>query len=203
MAHKTEQEEFWAGDFGCEYIERNNSEKFFYSKVSLWSRMLRGAFGVESVLEFGCNIGLNLVALKKLKPSLTLSGYELNPQAAKLASEKHVGHIIQGSIIEEINDVKADLTFTAGVLIHINPDYLSQVYKNLVTASNRYIIIAEYYNPQPVMISYRGHQNRLFKRDFAGELMDDFNCKLIDYGFVYRRDNWAAQDDLTWFLLEK
>ena len=52
-------------------------------------------------------------------------------------------------------------------------------------------------------VNYRGHDNRLFKRDFAGELIDKFGLKLRDYGFLYHRDNYFPQDDLTWFLLEK
>ena len=105
--------------------------------------------------------------------------------------------------MEEINDAAVDLTFTAGVLIHINPEYLENVYDNLVNGSNRYVLVAEYYNPSPTKITYRGHEDRLFKRDFAGDLIDNYGLRLIDYGFVYKRDNWAPQDDITWFLLEK
>jgi len=44
----------------------------------------------------------------------------------------------------------------------------------------------------------------LFKRDFAGEMLDRYPAlKLLDYGFVYRRDPLFPQDDMTWFLLEK
>ncbi len=61
-------------------------------------------------------------------------------------------------------------------------------------------MVAEYYNPTPVAISYRGHNDRLFKRDFAGELLDLYpQLQLVDYGFVYRRDPSFPQDDLTWF----
>ena len=44
----------------------------------------------------------------------------------------------------------------------------------------------------------------LFKRDFAGELLDKYKNKLLllDYGFIYHRDTYP-QDDLTWFLMEK
>ena len=71
-------------------------------------------------------------------------------------------------------------------------------------ASNRYILIGEYYNPTPVTINYRGHDDRLFKRDFAGEMLDKHrNLKLVDYGFLYHRDNYFDQDDINWFLLEK
>jgi len=203
MTYKTEQENFWAGEFGLNYIDRNNSEPLLYSKVAMWARMLQAAHGVHSVRELGCNIGLNLVALKRLQPTLNLSGYEINEEAAKQATDFNVAKITQGSILEDITDSKVDLTFTAGVLIHINPDYLDNVYRNLVNGSNRYVLVAEYYNPAPTKISYRGHEDRLFKRDFAGDLIDNYGMKLVDYGFVYKRDNWAPQDDITWFLLEK
>ena len=36
---------------------------------------------------------------------------------------------------------------------------------------------------------YRGHTARLFKRDFAGEMLDRFSdLRLVDYGFRYHRD---------------
>ena len=36
-----------------------------------------------------------------------------------------------------------------------------------------------------------------------GEMLDRYSdLHLVDYGFVWRRDVFA-QDDLTWFLLEK
>ena len=91
-----------------------------------------------------------------------------------------------------------------GVLIHINPDELQTVYEKLYESSNKYILISEYYNPTPVEVSYRGNLNRLFKRDFAGEMMDKYpDLKLVDYGFRYHRDNMFPMDDSTWFILEK
>ena len=203
MTYKTDQEEFWAGEFGNDYIDRNKSEALLYSKVAMWAKMLKGANSVGSMRELGCNNGLNLLALKRLHPEIQLSGIEINKEAAKLASELNVADVKLGTILEPIELEKVDLTFTAGVLIHINPDYLKNVYDNLVSGSNRYILVAEYYNPSPTTISYRGNDDRLFKRDFAGDLIDQYGLKLVDYGFVYKRDNWAPQDDITWFLLEK
>ncbi len=53
-------------------------------------------------------------------------------------------------------------------------------------------------------VIYRRNRNKLFKRDFAGEFLDIYkDIKLVDYGFVYHRDNCYPQDDITWFLLEK
>ena len=202
MIFKTEQEKFWAGDFGSKYIERNNSELLLNSKVAMYARMLQAANNVNSI-RLGCNIGLNLVAIKRLMPAIKLSGYEINEKAAKQAAEFNVAEITQSSIFDNIKDSKVDLTFTDGVLIHINPDYLDNVYRNLVNGSNRYVLVAEYYNPVPIKITYRGHKDRLFKRDFAGDLIDNYDLKLVSYGFIYKRDNLAPQDDITWFLLEK
>ena len=64
---------------------------------------------------------------------------------------------------------------------------LDLVYQKLYDASSSYILIAEYYNPSPVTISYRGHQDRLFKRDFAGEFLN----KLKDIHEFKNRDNKA------------
>jgi spore coat polysaccharide biosynthesis protein SpsF len=81
---------------------------------------------------------------------------------------------------------------------------LQKVYERLYASSKKYICIMEYYNPTPIPISYRGHEGYLFKRDFAGEMMDLYPpLKLIDYGFIYHRDNNFRQDDETWFLLSK
>ena len=76
--------------------------------------------------------------------------------------------------------------------------------KNLYEKSEKYICINEYYNPTPVKINYRGHDDRLFKRDFCGEMLDKYNdLKLVDYGFGYKNDPVFQQDDMTWFLLQK
>jgi spore coat polysaccharide biosynthesis protein SpsF len=70
--------------------------------------------------------------------------------------------------------------------------------------SNKYILIAEYYSRDVREINYRGNENKLFKRDFCGEIMDKYkDLKLIDYGFVYYRDNNYPLDDISWFLLKK
>lgn len=203
MIYKNEQEEFWAGSFGVDYIDRNNSDALLVSKIAFWSRMLKAAHGVKTARELGCNIGLNLLALNRLFNDIELSGYEINPEAAEQAREREIANIVTGSILEPIKENPVDLTFTVGVLIHINPNDLQRAYENLVNGSSKYVLVAEYYNPSPIMVPYHGEDDRLFKRDFAGDLIDDFGLKLVDYGFVYRRDNWAPQDDVSWFLLEK
>ena len=129
---------------------------------------------------------------------------EINENAVAQARAPEVAEIEQGSILEPMSDIDSvDLASTLGVLIHINPESLDAVYENLVTVSRRYIMVGEYYNPTPDTIDYRGNKQQFSKRDFAGDLIDKYGLRLVNYGFVYKRDNCAPQDDVNWFLLEK
>ncbi|MBL7085878.1 MAG: pseudaminic acid biosynthesis-associated methylase [Candidatus Cloacimonetes bacterium] len=204
MRKKSKQELFWEGNFGDEYISRNEELKLISSNISLFSKILNKTIGIRSVIEFGANIGLNLIAMKNLIPNIEIAGVEINDKA--FDGLKEIKNIkAYHSSIQVFNPTERyDLCFTKGVLIHINPDELNYVYDLLYKTSKKYILIAEYYNPSPVDISYRGHKGFLFKRDFAGEILDKYpKLKLVDYGFVYHRDNNFPQDDINWFLFEK
>ena len=152
----------------------------------------------------GANRGLNLQALKAILPGAAFSAVEINPVAvSELAKLKFI-NVFQGSILEFNPATVYDLVLIKGVLIHIAPKELENVYRVINNSAGKYICLAEYYNPTPTTIDYRGHANRLFKRDFAGEMMDLYkDLKLVDYGFAWHRDPSFPQDDLTWFLLEK
>lgn len=204
-SYATLQEEFWAGSFGSEYIGRNDSDQLLASNLNFFTKALNQAGRVTSCLELGANIGMNLKALQLLYPGIELKGAEINPDAAQLLGEL-IGkkNVYLGSMFDYPVFGKVDLSLVKGVLIHINPEMLNIVYEKLYQASNSFILVCEYYNPSPVAISYRGHSDRLFKRDFAGEMLDKYSdLRLVDYGFAYRRDTAFPQDDITWFLMRK
>lgn len=207
--NKTPQEMFWSGDFGDEYTKRNVGAELVASNLSLFARALSRTQKIDSVVEFGANIGLNLSALSLLYPGIVRYAVEINSLAASRLKESSpdVG-VFNCSIAElnqnEIKGGSCDLALIKGVLIHYNPDLLDVAYQKLDDSTHKYILICEYYNPKPDVVSYRGHTDRLFRRDFAGEMLDKFNdLSLLDYGFVYHRDLSFPQDDFTWFLLEK
>jgi spore coat polysaccharide biosynthesis protein SpsF len=202
--YKTEQEAFWAGEFGTDYIARNQGAQLLASNLAFFSKALAAAQGIGSCVEFGANIGMNLRALRLLHPAMALHGLEINATAAaQLAEFLGKDHVQHGSILD-LEPPVCDLALIKGVLIHMNPGTLPQVYDKLVGATRRWLLVAEYYNPAPVAIPYRNHTDRLFKRDFAGEILERHpSMKLVDYGFAYRRDPNFPQDDITWFLMEK
>jgi pseudaminic acid biosynthesis-associated methylase len=205
MTYRTDQEAFWAGQFGTEYIGRNASAELLASNLAFFVRALRYAGPIGSCLEFGANIGMNLRALKLLYPALHARGIEINADAAQQLRE-FVGadNVYEGTIFDVPTEPQADLSLIKGVLIHINPERLTETYDKLYLASRRWVLVCEYYNPSPMAIAYRGHTDRLFKRDFAGEMLDRFpDLALVDYGFAYRRDPVFPQDDITWYLMEE
>ncbi|MDL2226362.1 methyltransferase domain-containing protein [Deltaproteobacteria bacterium OttesenSCG-928-M10] len=206
MEYQTPQEKFWASDFGDEYIKRNDlTEKSIALYLAKWGRIIPHLpVTPSSILEFGANIGLNLRALRLLFPQARLSGVEINAEAVETLKNWGQAEVYNESILNFSAEHQFDLVFTSGVLIHIAPDKLPDIYKKMYDFSSRYIIVSEYYNPNPLEVNYRGHSEKLFKRDFAGEIMDLYpDLTLCGYGFLYRRDPLFAFDDISWFVMKK
>jgi pseudaminic acid biosynthesis-associated methylase len=201
---RTPQEQLWAGEFGNDYIVRNRDSALVESNRALFAKILSRAQGVTSAIEFGANIGNNLHALRDLLPQGELHAVEINATAAAEIQAWGEATVEVGSLLDFDPSRQWDLSFTKGVLIHLPPHALPDIYDKLVAASSRYVMVCEYYNPSPVEVSYRGHEHALFKRDFAGEILDAHpELALVDYGFTYHRDPLYPLDDSTWFLMEK
>tara|TARA_X000000950_G_C13918380_1_gene662088 strand:- start:5620 stop:6246 length:627 start_codon:yes stop_codon:yes gene_type:complete len=205
MKFKTTQENFWANEFGDYYLERNKVEDLLPSKINLFSDIFKNIPSTDSFLEFGPNIGINLLAIRKLLPNARLKAVEINSKAINILKKSDVCEKIwHDSILNFKEKDIVNFSFTVGVLIHIDPKYLDRAYKSLYLSSRKYILVCEYYNPTPTTLLYRGHSNRLFKRDFAGDLLKKYpDLSLINYGFKYRKDKNFPLDDITWFLLKK
>lgn len=93
------------------------------------------------------------------------------------------------------------LAFTCGVLIHISPDDLDLAMTEIYEASSRYILAVEYGAEEVTPVLYRGHEQLLWKSDFAEQYQSLFqDLRLIRHGF------WGPDDGLDnthWWLLEK
>ena len=192
------QEKFWSGSFGDSYSRRNTGR--VENNIKFFKKALASVDSLSSVIEFGANIGENLQAITSIYNVSEVVGVEINELAIN-ELKNHCTQVFQGSLLEFYSDKRADLTFTKGVLIHINPKDLPRAYEKLFKFSKKYILIAEYFSTKPQAIEYRGHSGRLWKRDFCQDMMNLYpDLKLIDYGFSYHTD---GQDDLNFFLMEK
>lgn len=199
----TPQSEFWSGKDGDNYISRNVSDSLHAANLKFFSDIFTSMGEVpSSVLELGANVGMNFKAISALAPEAALTGVEVNETAAKRLGEAGF-NAIQTSIEDFETSESFDLTMTKGVLIHLNPESLPATYAKLYNCSKRWIVIGEYYSPSPVGVEYRGQRDLLFKRDFAGEMLDKYpDLSLHSYGFAYHRGPFA-QDDINWFVLRK
>ena len=63
MNYLTDQEEFWAGNFGDEYIERNKSKELLASNLNFFSKALKNANKPKSCIEFGSNVGMSSLGI--------------------------------------------------------------------------------------------------------------------------------------------
>ena len=162
-----------------------------------------------SIIELGCGVGLNREALWEWDENIAYHGIDIDAKSIGTAAT----HGATWTVLDVATPYAAplalavgpaaDLTFTKGCLIHIEPAKLPAVYENLYRLSTSEIMIAEYYSPNPVEIEYRGKTGLLWKRDFAGEMLQAYpDLRLVDYGFHSRHDEFP-QDDITWFLMRR
>jgi pseudaminic acid biosynthesis-associated methylase len=202
----TPQEDFWS-DRITESYARDNSNFDEALGLIAWERILSkvNKSDISSYLECGSNIGRNIGFLSKLMPKASANIIELaKAPYEKCMSEFKIDESYLGPIKTATFNRQFDLVFSSGVLIHIHPDDLLNSMNRMFELSSRYIMIAEYFNRTPVMVSYHGEDDRLFKRDFGKLFVENFDCKIVDYGFLwgYEFDS-AGFDDITYWVFEK
>ena len=198
MKFKTEQEKFWAGEFGNEYLLK--WAKFLASNLHFFSKAFNQLGSPNSLIEFGANVEWIWERLSYYF-NIELSGVEINKTASEELVDFLEEKMYSSSIFDYQPTAKFDVSLIKAVLIHIDQKCFQLFMKSSI---NQVINISEYYNPSPITVNYRGHNDRLFKRDFAGELLETYDdLELIDYGFIYKRDKAFPLDDFTWFLIKK
>jgi len=203
----TDQEQFWAGDFGRRLIDRTDIPIEIDDNLKFFQGIISWTGQIGSIIEFGPYIGLNLRALKSLIPEAQLSAVEINDTAIEYLKEWGRAKIYQQSIFDFSSDETFDLVLTKKFLIHIHPKQIEEAYRTIYRYSRQYICICEYFSPDLLEVNYRSHKNQLFKRDFASDMLNLFSdIRLVDYGFIYGRDRaykGVSLNNMSWFLLEK
>ena len=201
-------EQFWQGEFGDKYTERNvdlvkNSWGMFYDVFREGDEHFGDKYhdGIKSIIEFGAGSGQNILVLQKIFSDAEYTAIEINDKALKELKKIDDLKVINSSILNFPYAIKADLVLSKGLLIHIHPDNIYNAYEELYKASNKYILLCEYYSPNRIMIPYRGKKDKLWKFDFVKPMLDK-GCKILDYGFVSKYDEYF-QDDITWVLFQK
>lgn len=205
---KTPQLDQWTGDFGNDYAKRNDFEDWRMVPGQEAFRRMLGKVQPDSILEVGCNVGLNLIFLDALFQGwVKLFGVEPNQKAyEKLIAQPRLrlaGSWNCDAFHLPLADSSVELAFTSGVLIHIAPDDLDKAVDEVVRVAQRYVLCAEYFSHTPQEVPYHNLAGLLFKRDFGAYYLDRHpNLKCIDYGFLWTRE-YPVWDNLNWWLFEK
>ena len=212
----TTQEDFWAGDFGRHYTDRNSRP------LAEWNDAYRRIWGLSKpemnaaflgelprasrLLEVGCNTGMQLLGLQAAGFT-HLYGIELQAYAVEKAREFVRGvNILQGSGFDlPFRDGFFDLVCTNGVLIHIAPTDLPRLMAEMLRCTRRYIWGFEYYAPETTAVEYRGNEGFLWKANFAQLFLDTFpgQLRLVKQQlYPYITEAEAGNVDVM-YLLEK
>lgn len=188
----TSAAELWAGDFGNAYLKRNQVE--WINRIHFWELMIETTLA-RSVFEMGANAGWNLSAIREVSQNIQLYGNDINPVAVNQA--QLAGHHVVCKL-DFANELPGpmELVFTAGVLIHIEPENLKEVMQALIDKSCNYVLAIEYAADEETIVEYHGHSDRLWKRNY-GKLYEDLGLTLLDVGHAEGFDN------CTYWLLQK
>jgi len=164
--------DLWRGEFGNAYTDRNWVD--WRSRRPFWGRILN-VTGARSVLEIGCNAGWNLSAIKAESPDVRVAGTDINPHALEQA---HAA----GLEVYECLDFrkvpgKFDLVFTAGVLIHVEPDNIGEMMDAAIEKSFRWVAAIEYECEVEEVVPYRGYDDKCWRRPY-GQMYRDRGLSL-------------------------
>jgi pseudaminic acid biosynthesis-associated methylase len=173
----TAQEEFWQGSFGDAYSRRNRV--CWHKRVPFWREMLTRT-RARSVLEVGCNIGANLLALREVDPMLALWGIDVNETA--LGNARRAGlAVVKRQASQAHTCGRFDLVCTVGLLIHVASEDLPEVMGAIIKASRRWVLAVEYAADDEEPVVYRGHEGVLWRRPF-GRLYQGLGLELVAEG---------------------
>lgn len=200
--------EFWTGEFGDEYTERNATSEHRTKILNrFWGHILGQSPKFDSILEVGANVGDNLRAIQAthantrwVEPPL----YAVEPNArARLKLQSVVGPEIYGFDAAHIDlpDNAVDMVFTSGVLIHIHPDELLAACQEIYRVARRYIICIEYFAPELQEMEYRGNTGVLWKQDFGSFWLQNFDLRPLAYEFFW--EPISGMNNVTFWLMEK
>ena len=212
MANTNNQSTIWSGDFGAAYTERNPHtveqmdalyrKNFGLARFELNSEFLGGMERTIRILEVGTNVGVQLQFLQNMG-FRKLYGMDVQTGALKEAGKLRRGiEWIEGAASAiPFDDGFFDLVFTSGVLIHISPDNITAVMREIHRCTNRYIWGFEYFSEKYTPILYRGRDDLLWKANFRQLYLDLFpDLQLIKE----RKVPYLSNDDYDMmFLLEK
>jgi pseudaminic acid biosynthesis-associated methylase len=145
------------------------------SRTELNQRFLADIPRSARILEVGCNEGNQLCVLQEMG-FRNLYGIEIQEYALRKGRARaESAQLVLATAFEiPYPDRFFDVVFTSGVLIHIAPADLPKALREIHRCTAGFVWGFEYYSPEQMEVSYRGHQSLLWKADFANLYLNLF-----------------------------
>lgn len=147
---------------------------------------------VSSVLEVGCNLGLNLVVLERWRPLWHLEGCDISREAIEIGKEKTGFPLRLANITALPYEPRSfDLVFTFGVVTHIPTRDVSKAIGELQRVARKYVVMIE---PDSRLKEHQSAWNQgnyagrcsLFSHDYARILAEmHMSFSIVDVGHPF------------------
>jgi len=192
--------EVWSESFGDEYTVRNDRD--FQPRRTFFLQLF-AKYRIESILEIGCNNGMNLDIISQTMTSAKNAwGCDINQKALNLLHVRHkeINAVWASGYDTPFKDECFQCVMTAGVLIHQRPQDVERMMQEIIRVSNKYVLAMEYYAPIFQEIPYRGNEGALFKGPYGEIYEKRYGLKLLESGFLSKHQGF---DDVTFWMLRK
>jgi pseudaminic acid biosynthesis-associated methylase len=192
-------ETLWSGQFGDDYTDR--CQGLSALRQTFWDEVL-GACRPTSLLEVGCNRGMNLACVAGRLPGRCY-GADINLKALEACRrEVPPAHVVYSPARELVfRDRAFDLVASMGMLIHQPRENLPVVMNELVRCADRWVLCGEYYAAEPTEVHYRGQTGALFKEDYGARFLALFpQLRLVKQWSLTKEQGF---DDVTAWLFER
>jgi SAM-dependent methyltransferase len=150
--HQTKQEIWWRENGGNKWyqeMERRKAKPHYKNQIILINKVFQEVCSLvnkPNILEFGCGYGRIIDHIQKSFRGVDVYGCD---QSEKMLVEAELlgfpkEKLFEGNVRESFEDMpKFDITYTCEMLIHIAPEDIEEVIKNIISKTNKYVIHIE------------------------------------------------------------
>jgi SAM-dependent methyltransferase len=164
----------------------------FYGQAKPWATWMADIaqeIRAESVLEFGCNRGRNLVTIREARPRARIVGLDINADAVASGKAEHDLDLRVGGEedLKMFEDDAFDFVFTVSVLDHIAD--IDRALEELVRVCRRHLLLLEVRLPvEGKVMRHFDHKENAVRDSTTASYSWHLEKRLADYPKVARLD---------------
>jgi len=168
--------------------------------------IIKNTDGVKKILEIGCGLGHNLELLKNIG-DFSLTGVDIQDYALSNARIRYqdIDFIKADCINLPFEDDSFDLIFSRATLIHIHPEEIRRVAKEINRVTSKYIAGIEYYSETEQEINWRGEIGSVWKMNYHSIFKEVCDSKTVYCDLVQINPEKYKNDSLFYqhYLMKK